>query len=108
MGYLVPKTENIGPNFRGNAQPYTLKDFDETTSPFSFNAGNVYHSLEYQHYELLQICARSEADELLSRVIHVVEQSVRKSGDSDAWFKASILTDGVFDIIILNRETSCF
>ena len=55
----------------------------------------MYHSLEYQHYELLQICARSEADKLLSRVIHVAEQSVRKSGDSDAWFKDSILTDGV-------------
>ena len=69
-----------------------LKDFDKTTSPFSFNAGNVYHSLEYQHYELLQICAMSEADKLLSRTIHAVEQIVRKSGDSDAWFKASVIT----------------
>ena len=77
---------NLHPN---DIKSYTKQDFDKTTSPFSFNAGNVYHSLEYQHYELLQICATFEADELLSRMIHATEQSVRKSGDGDAWFKAS-------------------
>ena len=57
----------------------------KAAAPFSFNAGNVYHSLEYQHYELLQMCALDAASSRVSRMIRVVEQSHEFSSPSSSW-----------------------
>ena len=45
------------------ARSGALKDIGNAL-PYAFNAGNLYHSLEYEHYELLQICAVSRGQGL--------------------------------------------
>ena len=43
--------------------------------PFSFDAGNLYHSLEYEQYELLQQCEFDAARRLLARMSHATMQA---------------------------------
>jgi len=47
---------------------------------FAFDAGNVYHSLEYMQYEALQLCQLSEASRLLSRMSVATHQAVHAGG----------------------------
>ena len=44
---------------------------------FAFNAGNLYHSLEYEAYELLQQCELDDARDRLARMGHAAAQALR-------------------------------
>ena len=44
--------------------------------PFFFNAGNLYHSLEYEQYELLQQCDIDGGRRLLARMSHATLQAM--------------------------------
>ena len=44
--------------------------------PFSFNAGNTYHSLEYGQYELLQTCEYNPARALLRQMRYATYQAL--------------------------------
>lgn len=45
--------------------------------PFHWDAGNRYHSLEYQQYELLSTCQFTQARRLLQRMNHASQQALR-------------------------------
>ena len=44
---------------------------------FAFNAGNLYHSLEYEAYELLQQCRLDDARDRLTRMGYAAGQALR-------------------------------
>ena len=82
---------------------------------YAFNANNVYHSLEYEHYELLQLCARKDADKSINSMINVVHQSIMHT-DSEgiktttmeqlkdaAWYKSTVYIQ--WELKMLARQT---
>ena len=80
---------------------------DETTKieglPFSFNAGNLYHSLEYEQYERLQMCDFDGARRLLSRMAHATLQAMDRLplwGTGTALGDASPLPRERFELMI--------
>jgi hypothetical protein len=69
--------------------------------PFSFNAGNLYHSLEYEHYELLQMCALGKAGSRLRRMIRATSQAM--SNESEPWYRATTFTQ--WEMKMVARQT---
>ena len=76
------------------ARSGALKDIGNAL-PYAFNAGNLYHSLEYEHYELLQICAVSRAGSRLRRMIRATRQAMSFPDAKvlgSPWYQATTFT----------------
>ena len=92
------------------AQGGALDDM-KMNNPYAFNAGNLYHSLEYEHYELTQICAVRPARMRLLRMIRAASQSMSfpdvptsaAMSSASPWFLATTYTQ--WEMKMLARQT---
>lgn len=83
---------------------------------FAFDAGNLYHSLEYQAYEELQLCNLAAASSLTTRMGVAAFQALSAGGGATydgatfagAWFSATTYAQWLYRMVARNALVATF
>lgn len=88
--HIFMRTGNWAMSALSNAASIDACDELATTRKldYTYEAGNLYHSLEYLHNDFLQLGRYKDADQLVARVDQAVDAQLERNaalGDKEAW-----------------------